>query len=399
MKEINKVLNKNLCYVLYIFIVSSISSLVTLEYVYTGLHLPAILKIVRLMCYAFFAIYTVINYKKLSFLDVFLIFLGLLIAYFSKNKNIIVLAFILISFKEQNIDKVLKQLFYLYIIIFLLVLISSFIGILPDWIYNRGDTARHSLGFIYPTDCHSMFLSIVLLYTLSFKNKIHNLNLFVLEIINISLYHFTNGRMGLYLITFLIIILAVFHNIAKFKIFFINILKNSKIKLIFQLFPFILCILFFFMSILYGKNCRVINKADDLLSSRIKYTSEALKNYKITLFGKEIKWYGWGGYGYIDNINVKTFEYNYVDSSYPRMVLDYGLILTIVVLCAYSYLIYFSLKHQKYYMFLVLNVVLLWSFIEPYIINLQRNIIVIYFTVILKRFSKPIFKRIKLQES
>lgn len=108
---------------------------------------------------------------------------------------------------------------------------------------------------------------------------------------------------------------------------------------------------------------------------------------------------GWGGYGYINKEKMKDFKYNYVDSSYARIVLDCGIIFTGVILLLYTIaLLNYSKKGKKAECFIIL-VVLLWCFIEPIIIDIGRNIFVIFLIPLLEygNINKIIKKDEKLQ--
>lgn len=69
--------------------------------------------------------------------------------------------------------------------------------------------------------------------------------------------------------------------------------------------------------------------------------------------------------------------YNYVDSSYARIVLDYGIVFTCVLLFGYSVSIKKEFDDGNYWKVVTLMFVLIWSFIEPNIINIGNNIFII----------------------
>jgi hypothetical protein len=105
-----------------------------------------------------------------------------------------------------------------------------------------------------------------------------------------------------------------------------------------------------------------------------------------------IDWYAWGGYGYNNTLsNTVKYEYNFVDSSYPRILLDYGVILSMVILCGYSFLLIYFIKQKDLIMFFVFMIILVWSLIEPSIASLPRNIFIFTCSILLDRYR--IFKK------
>ena len=137
--------------------------------------------------------------------------------------------------------------------------------------------------------------------------------------------------------------------------------------------PVVLLIIFNSLTYAYSKNYNNIDKVDKLLSGRLELTAKAYEEYGVPIFGKDIKWHGWGGYGYVNLEEMDEFEYNFVDSSYAKIIFDYGIIYMILVIFAYQYMLRKNFNEKNYWAVASLLFVLIWSFIEPYIINLGRN--------------------------
>lgn len=83
---------------------------------------------------------------------------------------------------------------------------------------------------------------------------------------------------------------------------------------------------------------------------------------------------GWGGYGHKE---IENFNYNFVDISYAKIILDYGLIFTILILGGYTAILVKNCKEKNYWMFCAICFVLIWALVEPYIIDIGRNVFVI----------------------
>ena len=381
MKEIDKYINKVQYIVYAIYLVFSLLSLVSINY---SDHVSFILRIIRYLCYLFFAIVIILNYKKISKLDILLFVISLLVVIFSKNKHLITIILIIISMKYFDLKKVIKISLVTFSAFLTLCVIFSLIGIIPDWTFTRGSIIRHSLGFIYPTDCFSIYLVIIFLYFAVFQKSYKILSIILLELLNILLYFYTNGRMSFYLINIFLIIMVLLKN-KKIYNFSTNLLKANFVKTFSYLLPFLLSVFFAFLVFSYNQGMKYAYVIDDILSERIRLTSSAFDKHHITLFGEQIKWNGWGGYGYRDTNKMEAFEYNFVDSSYPRILLDYGLVFTFIVLIGYSLILNYYIRDNNLIMYLIFIFILLWSVIEPSIINIPKNILVVLFSILLKR--------------
>lgn len=344
-----------------------------------------IIKIIRYICYVAFSVKIFIDWKNGSNITWSIILLGILsilIFLFAHNKNIILLLLALISLRNLNINRLIKITFNIFTFIFLITVILSLIGIFPDWIFYRGNIVRHSLGFLYPTDAIGIYLEIIIMFFYIRKSKSSFTELLVLETINVFLYKYTDGRLSFILISTILGILLL----RKFK--FIRKLYNYNIiqktlKILCYTLPIVLFISYNCLAVLYLNNNNFAIKINELLSNRLKYTSEAYENYGVSLFGENIEWNGWGGFGYINTDEMEDFRYNYVDSSYARVIFDYGIIFSVIIILAYTLILLKNYKKNKWLIF-SLFFVLIWSFIEQHIINIGRNIFILAFIPILE---------------
>lgn len=343
------------------------------------------LKLCRYFCYGIFLIRIIYKYGSLDIPELLIILLGILITIFSFNPYIFILSIILSALKSLDSNKLYKISLYVILSCFSVIVLLSFLKVIPNWTYLKGDITRNSLGFFYPTDCFSVYLLIVLLIFYAKKFDISYLWLIIIEAVNIILYYYTYGRLSFILINLIILVIVLG------KIPFIKRLVNKDIfKLILKYISYTLPVTLFLITNLliigYKYQVPVVNKIDDVLSNRISYSYEAHLKNKITIFGQELKWNGWGGYGYTEA--SEDYEYNFVDNSYSKILLEYGIVLTIVVLALYTYLLIRCYKDKNWVLFYIILFVLIWSFIEPYIVDIGRNVFVIELIMLFKSRGK-----------
>lgn len=359
--------------------------------------LPVILKIIRYVCYLVFAYKSLIDWKKSkSYIIIIVGIISVLIAIFSRNKEIMCTMLFLISIRNLNKDKIMKIIFYIYAVLFFCIINLALFGFLPDWIYYRQHIERHSLGFFNPTIAIGMFFVIVLMYFYIRKQKVSIIQLFALQTLNTLLFTYTKGRMAFVLST--LVILGLYLSTSGWFHKLLNNEKSKKtIKYFCYLLPVCIYILIYLVIFLYSKNNTFAIEIDKLISNRLLFAYNAIKEYGISLFGVPIDWHGHGGIEYIGGerfANVHS-TYNYVDTSYVKNLLDHGLLFFACILCSYVWMFIKYEKENDYRMIYVLFIVLIWSIIEPYIFGIEKNIFLVYFSVI---FNYGRFNNYKLKK-
>lgn len=342
-------------------------------------------KSIRYICYFVFSIKIFKDLrieKKISYNVIFIVLLAIAILFFSKNKDVICTILFLVSIKNMNLRRIIKEVFIIYITLFLCIISLSLLNILSDWIYFR-NVFRHSLGFYNPSIAMGTFFVILLMYFYIKKGKTSLIEILVLETLNIMLYVHTDGRVGFFLGSF-VLLLMFFSNFSKIRFLF----DNKILKVICYVFPIIIYLCVYAILFLYFEKNSFIIKLDVLLSHRLFYAARTIKEFGFSIFGKPVVWYGHGGIEYIDKLKLLNYNYNYVDISYVRMLIDYGYIFSFVILAFYTKLLIESYKTKNYKLIFVIVIILIWSTIEPYIFGIERNVFAIFFAAILDMGKK-----------
>lgn len=383
-----KVKNINIGLIMYIMFGIYIINLVLNNTVIPKINKNAflILKIIRYCCYFICCIkicYDIFKDKKITLSMIIYVILAIIIAYVSRNNEILFFVLVLISCRKLDVNKLFRILYYCSLVTFGLVILMSVLKIIPDWIFYRDVKERHSLGFVYATDCIGIFLSIVLMFFYIRKSNAKILEIVIFEIINIVLYKLTDGRLSFILITILLFIL-ILSKINIFKRIFLSDFIQKIIKFICCVLPIFLLLLYNFLSILYINNNKFAIKINYLLSNRLKYTAEAYGNYGVPLFGKDIDWNGWGEFGYTDIDKKDSYKYNFVDSSYAKLIFDYGIIFDILIIISYTYILVKNFNKKEYWSVFAIIFVLVWAIIEPYLVDFGRNPLVLLLVPVLE---------------
>ena len=338
-------------------------------------------KSIKIVCYVAFLFFIIKDWKNGESITIgMLVFAAIsaFVCFFSKNKDLIFLFIFCFAIRKLEFKKIIFNTFKIYLICFSVVVILSLLNIVPDLIFLRGNYERHSLGFYYSTIAIGVYLSIILMYFYIRRSNAKILELLLLEIINVFLYKYTDGRLSFILISVILFMMLIS------KVSFIKkCLKSRKMQNILKYIGYFLPLLMFLLvvviTVLYSRGTSLGLYINKLLSSRLLYTKNAFQEYGITVFGEPISWNGWGGFGYVNIDNMSNFKYNFVDISYARIMFDYGIIPTILILSIYTIALVKNLKEKEYWMFTALILVCVWSLIEPYIFNVGKNIFILSF--------------------
>lgn len=341
--------------------------------------LDMIEKIVRLISLILMSIRILINFfesKGLFFNFLrnknYIIYLVLAILFFLsvgvnaliiKNIKWISLIIVVLSAYDEDVNKVIKRVLILQVILSFLTVGFCGLGLTQDYIVVRADgTIRHSLGFTYTTLLSQiiLFSSLIYIYTKNFE--IVNREIFSLEIINILTYFITDSKTEL--LFFELIILLVY---LKRHINICKVIKKYKRQLVYGMIALpTISILLVLLYPLGG----FMNKLDNLLSNRLQVQYDVLSDRKVNLFGNNITMVGFGledAKKYGDSTESK---YNYIDNEYMQMLILNGACIYIYILFMIILTLKMIINKKQYNIFIFVYVYLLFSLFNPRLFDL-----------------------------
>lgn len=382
---------KSIYIVFCIYIVAALlteSSIAVLEETFR-----TVIKIIRYICYFFFFIKIIYDWKndksKITIPMIIITIVSIIVYFFSKSKSILILILILFALRNTDREKLIRIALKTYIIIFFTIIIGALLNFIPDLIYPTSKLVRHTIGFSYPTVTAGLYLMLVMMYVYNRKSKITIYEIITMELINVFLYKYTYGKTSFILVTVILLIMTL--QKVKFVYKFFNSKFSKKIlKVCCYIMPTVLLIIILVVTLLYGFNNSMANKLSIILSNRIELGYNAFKEYDVTLFGQKTQWNGWGGFGYNKDIDVNNFVYNYVDNSYVRVIINYGIIMTAIVIGSYTIILIQSYNKKDYWLVFEIFIILILAEIEPCLINFNSNIFLIFLIPLLE--YKPIEK-------
>ena len=277
----------------------------------------------------------------------------------------LILVVIIWACSFYDFKKIAKTYLYASALLMMLAWMLSITGKIANiWVWREGKL-RYSIGYVYPLETMSHFLFMILAYIYIVGKKFKAKDFLVINMISILLYYITEARAS-----FALIFLS---SLAAFLYAKINMEKLLKV-----IFPWIgylllaVCVLFSLGGgIAYSESSSLLVKIDSVISHRFEMMRNAFTNYGFSLFCKKIEWVGYGGLN--DAIVETAGRYNFVDCAYAKMLLDYGIIFSILVLIGYAVIYYTASKAQDYALIIAISVVLVISVMEPRLVSIEMN--------------------------
>ncbi len=283
-------------------------------------------------------------------------------AYYSENiANVWYFAIFAAAYKEDA-KKTITISVIVTVIMMAVIIGCSYTEIGIDYIFDAEERARHGLGFGWTTTPPILFLFLSMEYLCIRGRKMKILEYVILEAIAVYFYVMTNTRFTFAVTTLLIVIMCIE-----------GMQKNSwrvwrKLKWFWLCIPVMICILCLAMYIFYDRDNSTWQFINNLMGSRLTIGQNVINSVEYTWFGQYIHW---NGYSIADPV---AYYYNYVDCSYIQIMLQYGFTFLAATVAIYTNAIYNSIKANKYNMIFILVVILVFSVMEPRLMNMMFNI-------------------------
>lgn len=333
------------------------------------LHFCYYLGIVVMGCFAFIAIIQLRkdikssidlkNFIKKHYLDVIFFLISVAVLFTAHSTKVIQLFLLLEVVKSADLRRVFKYIFVVYAVFTGIVILLSISGNLTDLVTARGETLRHSLGFMYSLDLHGIIFSLVLLYLYIKQSSFNLIDFCTLNLMNIILYAFTRARTDFILIIFVISLALLMTKLNESTAF-------SKKNVIF-ITVYILLVIWgpIVFTLLSKSDSSLFIKLNSLLSERLTMQKQGLSEFGFNLFGKNIEWVGWGVTA--DQLNGRT--YNFIDNSFLHDGFNFGLLFLILITVMWMSTLIMMKKRGDIYGILIVMVFLLGAVFEYYTMN------------------------------
>lgn len=284
----------------------------------------------------------------------------------------------------RNFRTILK----IYLGVKIPILAGAFFASQHGYIYNKivsgyNAIGRHSLGIINSTDCAAHVLFLLIAFCL-LKRRGKNWKSFIIYPILLLLieycYHLTGARSDMIWMLITVSFSLLFHILSLRQ-------WSEQCQTVFRTFCFILTPSYLILLwityiavITYGTGKGPFafvtsHLTDTGLIQRLEIPQKAIANYGITLFGCSNTYpdIGYGG----RSSQWKKINYSYIDISYMRMLILYGILITVVLM---SILLFMNIRYvlkREYYLFGILVLVALTGLVEQHLSEVQYNMLIL----------------------
>ncbi len=323
-------------------------------------------------------LWTIIENKfRQSEFDIFFIFLSLIVLIFTGKIWPFCIVVLLFSGKKYDFGKTSKILYYVVLGSYFFVLFLGTTGIITNIVNYRGDgVIRYGLGFNYVLVPATLYLTILVLRVYSTKGKISIAEIISHLMFIMLLYFTTDSRCDCFLSILLLgmVILSKFFKADK---------VNKFVKIVCISLPVLVMVGSFLLLILYYKQVPFAIKINELLGNRLGYGLTAIMQEGVPIFGSDFR----AIVGKIENgVIAQPENYIFLDNSYFSILIENGIVFLIAMVGLYCFVIKRSFDNKNYWFVILIIIMLLQSFIEPYLLYP-------YYNVLLLAFGEMVYKK------
>lgn len=266
-----------------------------------------------------------------------------------------------------------KKLIKVYAAVTAVLLIITIAAALSGYIenltyYQEGRRTRYAFGINYPTDFSAILFYLILAWFYIRGRKLKYIELGIAGLLGIFVYWFCDARMNTICIIGASLVFAVhkfFSKKAEKKQKEYRICKPISMLLILS---GILCSLVMTgLTMLYSPNNPIIAFIDNALSSRLRLGHKGIDIYGFTLWGQNIPMIGLGS-------TTKDVDfYFFLDSSYIYNLLQFGLLIAVLLLAAWTMISGKAYIKKEWELLLILAIIAVQCMVEHHMVSVAFN--------------------------
>jgi hypothetical protein len=230
------------------------------------------------------------------------------------------------------------------IMLVLLVVVSSYFGIVESISAFKSGRIREYMGFRYALYLPGLLLNMTALWVYLKKDTITVSGTLVWAVANWFVYYQTDSRISFFIAEALLAAGLLMRFLPKVV---------DKLKPLWWLAAssFGICAaVSLIMTAVYDSSLSWMRKLNSMLESRLRLGHASLEEYGVTFFGQNITWLG-NGLDAFGNSVVGT--YSYVDCLYVKILQRYGIVFSVAMLVLICWAMYRLYKRKEYHILLI----------------------------------------------
>lgn len=276
--------------------------------------------------------------------------------------------FLVLASDGTDYKCIIKCVAFAIIFATVLVILMCALHAIPDYTYTHrvGNVIKvaHSWGFKYYSSLGYVSMALTAMY-LYLHDDISFFKLSIIAIFNYFLFLVHTTQLSL-LLSVIFLVAYVFTR----KLNLLNF-NNKFWKVVSTIIPSLLCLGTIWLVELYNKNALILSLQFSTLTSRLKYSVQAIDQYGISLFGSEVTMYG----------NTQKYYGNatsgfYIDSGFLYSLIAYGIIFTVLIIFIYTLIYRYIASSGDSFLFVWLSVILVACVVNNFLLNCYFNPII-----------------------
>ena len=321
-------------------------------------------KILLLICFLLLILREAIDFK-LNYREGILLFILTLIAgyfyvYFGISQSLVPI--FIYSARNMDVVKIFRISYRISLFMLLFIILSSYVGIIQNYISYSATRERQYLGFRYALYPSSIFCNIVFLKVYLEKENISWLALGALLIGNYVLFQYTDSRLTFILGLLLLIVSAMMKKIP--------VIKSLALNRMFLGIFFLAALFSIYFTLNYNYLSDWQANLNEELGGRLALGYSTLKFYGYGFFGRQLSLVGNG----LDEEGFpNTATYDYVDNLYVLILLKAGIIFLIIFLVGMTIIMRKIYRRKDSYLYIIFILLAFHGVIDDLILLPQYN--------------------------
>ena len=279
----------------------------------------------------------------------------------------IVLAAFLLGAIGVDFDRIVRLYLVLTSILFAFTVLSCVFGIIDNVSVPKGSRALLCYGFTYTTELSAHVTYTALAFYYVFRKKLTWIHTALVVAAALLTYALTEGRLALVLML-----------LSAAVVVFIDYRKRHAVASTYQphcgafVWSYVAVALLSFVLMVVYSDTGFLGFLNNLFTGRLHWAHLGFEQYGLTLFGQEIDMQGWGR-----GIVLWAEDYFYIDCSYVKILLRFGIVTLVAVLVVATLGAWRAFDKKDYCLLAILVLVAIAAFINEHLMDLCYNIFIL----------------------
>lgn len=287
--------------------------------------------------------------------------------FYSKNTDLYTVWIMIMAAKDIDFSKICEMSFKILAAVCLVVIATCLLGITEDLLMIRANgTVRRCFGFKFPTIIANNFMHLMIMYIYYKKEQFDYRKGIIFLIINGILFYYTDTKSA-FLMGIVVLIVTL---VLKYKE--TTLRRNLLLKKYFAIILPVSALSIVVATYMYDRTQQFWLLLNHLVTGRLGLGKEAFRSYGISMWGNEIRWIT------IDPRVIQTEQYNYVDSSFVQMIVNFGVIAFIIFVLLGIYIMSKAIHKHDIWCEFLFTIIILHSILDPQYFWLYLNVFLFY---------------------